>query len=294
MICVTGASGTVSSEVIRQLESAKAAFRAAYFSTKKAEAARARGIEAIVIDFNRSETLRAAFQRCDKVFLLGPNALNQTELELNAVEAAKAVDVRHIVKQSVMGAAEEEYSLAKVHRPVEKAIESSGLAWTFLRPNSFMQNAVTFMANTIRAESALYSASGQAKISHVDVRDIAAVAVKTLAERNHEGKAYTLTGPEALTNDEYATELSKVLGRPISHVSLSPSDLKSGMLAEGMPEELADRMLDLERYFREDRASRITDDIKRVTERDPRRFAEYAREAAATGVWDVGTEQVSE
>ena len=60
--------------------------------------------------------------------------------------------MRHIVKQSVMGAAEEAYSLAKVHRPVEKAIESSGLAWTFLRPNSFMQNVVTFMSETIKAE----------------------------------------------------------------------------------------------------------------------------------------------
>ena len=126
MICVTGASGTLSSEVIRQLELTKAPFRAAYFSNKGAEAARARGIKAVIIDYNRPDTLRAAFQGCDKLFLLGPNALNQTQLELNAVDAAKAVDVRHIVKQSVMGAAEDSYSLAKVHRPVEKAIESSG------------------------------------------------------------------------------------------------------------------------------------------------------------------------
>ncbi len=287
MICVTGASGTLSSEVIGQLEAAKAPLRAAYFSSKRAEAARARGINAVIINYNRPETLRAAFQGCDKLFLLGPNALNQTQLELNAVEAANAAGVRHIVKQSVMGAAEEAYSLAKIHRPVEKAIESSGLAWTFLRPSSFMQNAVTFMGETIRAESAFFSASGEAKVSHVDVRDIAAVAVQALVEPNHEGKAYTLTGPEALTYDEVATELSQVLGRPISHVSLPPSDLRSAMLAEGMPEELADRMLDLERYFREDRASRITNDVKQVTERDPRRFAQYAREMAATGVWEV-------
>ena len=127
MICVTGAGGTVGSEVIKQLESAKAQFRAAYFSNEKAEAARARGIDAVIIDYNRPETLRAAFQGCDKLFLLGPNALNQTQLELNAVEAAKAVGVRHIVKQSVMGADEETFGLATVHRPVEKAIESSGL-----------------------------------------------------------------------------------------------------------------------------------------------------------------------
>jgi len=282
MICVTGAGGTVGSELMKQLESANAPFRAAYFSKEKAEAARARGIDAMVIDYNYPETLRAAFQGCDKLFLLGPNALNQTQLELNAVEAAKAVGVRHIVKQSVLGADEEAFALAKVHRPVEKAIESSGIAWTFLRPNSFMQNVVTYMGDTIKAEAAFYSASGKAKISHVDVRDIAAIAVKALIESNHEGKAYTLTGPEALTYDELASELAKVLGRSISHISLSPSDLKNGMLAEGMPEEIADRMLDLERYYREDQASRITNDIKQVTGRDPNRFAQYARDCASS------------
>lgn len=293
MICVTGAGGTVGGEVMRQLESAKAELRAAYFSTRKAEAARARGIDAVIIDYNRPETLRAAFQGCDKLFLLGPNALNQTQLELNAVQAAKGAGVRLIVKQSVLGAGEENYSLAKAHRPVEKAIESSGMEWTFLRPNSFMQNAVTFAGKTIKSESAFYSASGQARISHVDVRDIAAVAVQALTKPSHEKRTYTLTGPESLTYDELAAELSKVLRRPISHVSLSPVELKNGMLAEGLPEELADRMLDLERYFREDRASLITNDIKQVTGRDPRRFAEYARETAATGAWDVEAPQVA-
>ncbi|MGH7491087.1 MAG: hypothetical protein ACREOO_01700 [bacterium] len=91
MICVTGAHGTLSSEVIGQLESAKAPLRAAHFSSKRAEAARMRGIEAVIIDYNRLAALRAAFQGCDKLFLLGPNALNQTQLELNAVETAKAL-----------------------------------------------------------------------------------------------------------------------------------------------------------------------------------------------------------
>jgi len=284
MICITGATGTLSREVIRQLEP-KAPFRAAYFSATAAETGRARGIDAVLIDYNQPRTLRAAFQGCDTVFLLGPNALNQVELELNAVDAAKAAGVRHIVKQSVLGAAEESYSLANIHRPVEKAIEGSGLAWTFLRPNSFMQNTATFMAQTIKAEGAFYTASGQARISHVDVRDIAAVAVAALTAPGHEGKIYTLCGPEALTYDDIADELSKALGRDIHHISLPAADMKAGMLAEGMPGAIADRMLDLERYFREDCASRVTDDVLRVTGRAPRRFAEYARETAETGVW---------
>jgi uncharacterized protein YbjT (DUF2867 family) len=278
MICITGAGGTVGREVIQQLELARVEFRAAYFSKEKVDAALANGLDAVIIDYNRPETLRAAFQGCDRLFLLGPNALNQTQLELNAVEAAKAVGVQHIVKQSVMGAEDEAFSLALIHRPVEQAIEASGMAWTFLRPNSFMQNVVTFMSETIKAESVFFSASGEAKIAHVDVRDIAAVAVKALTEPTHAGQAYTLTGPEAMSYDELAQELSAVLGRSISHISLSPEDLKHGMLAEGMPEAIADRMLDLERYYREDQASRITHDIQQVTGQEPRRFAQYIRD----------------
>lgn len=282
MICITGAGGTVGREVVKQLELAKVPFRVAYFSKEKVEAALAKGIDAVIIDYNQPETLRTAFQGCDKLFLLGPNALNQMQLELNAVEAAKAVGVQHIVKQSVMGAEDEAFSLALLHRPVEKAIESSGMAWTFLRASSFMQNVVTFMSETIRAESAFYSASGEAKIAHVDVRDIAAVAVKALTEPTHAGQAYTLTGPEAITYDDLAQELSALLGRSISHISLPPEDLKHGMLAEGMPEAIADRMLDLERYYREGQANHITNDIKQVTGHEPRRFAQYLRDYASS------------
>ena len=282
MICITGAGGTVGKEVVKQLELAKVPFRVAYFSKEKMEAALAKGMDAVTIDYNRPDTLREAFQGCEKLFLLGPNALNQTQLELNAVEAAKAVGIKYIVKQSVMGSEAKDFSLALVHRPVEKAIEASGLEWTFLRPNSFMQNVITFMAETIKAESAFYSASDQGKIAHVDVRDIAAVAVKALTESEpiHFGQAYTLTGSEALTYDDLADELSKVLGRSISHISLSPEDLKHGMLAEGMPEAIAERMLDLERYYREDKASRITNDIKQVTGQAPIRFAQYISDYA--------------
>ena len=123
--------------------------------------------------------------------------------------------------------------------------------------------------------------------SATDVRDIAAVAVTALATEGHEGQSYALSGPEALTYDEVADELSEAIGRVIRHVSLPAADLRTGMLAEGMPAAIADRMLDLERYFLEDRASTVTDDVKRVTGRVPRRFADYVRDTVATGVWNA-------
>ncbi|MCI0587479.1 MAG: SDR family oxidoreductase [Planctomycetes bacterium] len=270
----------VGGEVLRQLQSARVPFRAAYFSKGKAEAARARDIEAVLLDYGRRETLEAAFKGCDVLFLLGPTDPNQTRLELNAVEAAKEAGLRRIVKLSVLGADEEAFGFARVHRPVEKAIESSGLAWTFLRPNSFMQDVERFRGGTIRAEGAFHTASGDARISHVDVRDIAAVAVKALTGPGHERKAYTLTGPEALTNDDLAGELTRALGRPIRHVRISPADMRAGMLAEGMAEPIVDMLIDLERYYREDGASRVANDIRQVTGRDAGRFASYARECA--------------
>jgi uncharacterized protein YbjT (DUF2867 family) len=280
MICVTGAGGTLGSELVRQLAAAKARYRVAHFSKEKAEADRAKGVDATVIDYARPATLRPAFEGCDELFLLGPTTENQTQLEVAGVEAAKAAGVRHVVKQSVIGAEGEDYSFAKIHRPVEKALESSGLAWTFLRPNNFMQNVVTFLAPTIRAEGRIYSACGQARISHVDVRDIAAVALEALTEPGHAGKSYALTGPEPLTYDEVARLLSDALGRPIQHVVLSPEAMKEGMLGAGTPARVTDWLLDLERYFREGRASRVTGDVERVTGRKPRRFADSARDFA--------------
>jgi uncharacterized protein YbjT (DUF2867 family) len=280
MICITGAGGTLGSEVLAQLKAAGAPIRAAFHSDDKAESARAQGVDAALIDFEDPGSLREAFAGCESLFLLGHNAVDQTELELAAVDAARSVGVRHIVKQSVLGAQKEDYSLARVHRPVERAIEASGMAWTFLRPNSFMQNVMTFMSPTIRGESAFYSASGEARISHVDVRDIAAVAVQALLHPGHTGHAYTLTGPDAFSYDEFAEALSSAIGRTVTHVDVPPNELRYGMTDMGMPDEIADRLLNLERYFRSGEAGLVTDDIERVTGRAPRRFADYAREVA--------------
>ena len=121
------------------------------------------------------------------MFLLAQR-VNQTELELNAVDAARAAGVRHIVKQSVMGAAEEAYSLANIHRPVEKAIERSGMAWTFLQAEQLHAERRHLHGADDQGGKRFYSASGQARISHVD-RDIAAVAVAALTRPGHEERS---------------------------------------------------------------------------------------------------------
>jgi uncharacterized protein YbjT (DUF2867 family) len=280
VILVTGASGTLGSEVVRGLRAAQIPFRAAYHSAPKAEAAQAQGIDALTLDFEHPETLEKAFSGVIRLFLLGPPVPDQTRLELNAVNAAEAAGVRHVVKLSTIGAEDETFLIGRVHRQSEKALEASGMAWTFLRANAFMQNALTQMGETIRRENSFYSSSADGKVSHIDARDIAAVAVRVLTEPGHEGQAYDLTGPEALTYDAYAHELSSALGRTITHVNLSPEVLEQNLLAEGLPEHFVAWLTDLERYYREGSASLITDTVERLTGRPPTPFAQFARDHA--------------
>lgn len=280
MILVLGAGGTVGSEVVRQLKDAGASFRAGYSSEAKAAEARKSGIDAVVAGFEDASSLRAAMNGIDKVFLVAGGAPNQTELEINVVNAAKAAGVKRFVKLSVWGAEGEAFSFAHVHRPVERAIEASGMAWTHVRPNGFFQNTINYMP-TIKSEGKLYQPAGDTKISHIDVRDIAAVIVKVLTESGHEGKAYTLSGPEALTYGDIAAKLSAATGKDVTYVDVPAEGFRQAMIGAGMPPAYADAYLDLLRYYREGHASKVTDDVRRVTGRAPRSFDQFASENAA-------------
>ncbi|MGH6630081.1 MAG: SDR family oxidoreductase [Burkholderiales bacterium] len=281
MILVTGAGGTVGSEVLKQLRQRGAAVRAGFHSPKKAEQVRAQGVDAVVLDFADRASIAAALKGADKVFLLGATAPNQAELEINVVEEAKKAGVGHIVKLSVLDATGEKFALARWHRAVEKEIERSGLAYTFLRPNEFMQNFVNYYAGTIQSQGAFYFPARDSRVSLVDVRDIAAVAVEALTRPGHEGKAYDLTGLEPLSNAELAEKLSAALGAPVKYVDVPPEVFKQGALASGTPEFYADMLLDLYRFYIEGGAQHVSGDVEKVTGRKPRTFDDFARDHAA-------------
>ncbi len=281
MILVTGAGGTVGSEVLKQLRERGAAMRAGFHTPRKAEQARAQGMDAVVLDFADRASITAALKGADKVFLLGATAPNQPELEINVVEEAKKAGVGHIVKLSVLDSVGEKFTFARWHRAVEKEMEGSGLACTFLRPNCFMQNFVTFYADSIKSQGAFYLPERDARVSHVDVRDVAAVAVEAFTRPGHEGRAYELTGPEALSNAELAAKLSAALGTPVKYVDLPPDTFKQSMLAYGMPEYYADALVDLAHFFIAGGAQHLSGDVEKVTGRKPRTFDDFAREYAA-------------
>jgi len=167
-----------------------------------------------------------------------------------------------------------------VHRAVERAIESSGLAYTFLRANGFMQNFLNHMAASIRA-GAISQPAGTAAISHVDVRDIAAVAARAFTQPGHAGRAYDLSGPEGLSYARAAEVLAAETGHPVKYVALSDAEAASQMVASGMPEFYAEVLVDLNRYYRTGAGSRVSSHTRDVLGRPARSFEQFVAEHRA-------------
>ena len=159
-------------------------------------------VDLVTFDYTRPETFADAFKDVDKLFLLTPISPNMGSHSSNLVNAAKQNGIKYIVKLSVMGAdAEPGITIGRLHRQEEKIIEGSGIPYSFLRPGAFMQNFVNYFGETIKNQNAFYFPAGEGKVSFVDVRDIASVAVVFLTRNDtkYENKAYGITGQEALS-----------------------------------------------------------------------------------------------
>jgi uncharacterized protein YbjT (DUF2867 family) len=274
MILITGAGGNVGREVLKQITQTGARIRAAFQSPGKA--AVPDGVEIAIVDFNRSDTLKAALKDVDRVFLVGPPTAELPALERKAVDVIAQSGVQQIVKLSAMGG--RGATFPRQHTESEDYIRSSGVPYTFLRPNGFMQNIVNYNAPTINAQNAFYGSEGDGRVSQIDIRDVAAVAVKVLTENGRLGKTYTLTGAEALNNTEIARVLSDVLGREIRFINLPPAELKKALLSAGMAEWSADAILDLQRFYREDKAATVTRDVEEILGRKPTGFGKFVED----------------
>lgn len=277
MILITGASGNVGREVLKQALVVGLKIRATFQSADVAAKAPA-GLEGVIMDYAKPETIRPALHGVEKIFLVGPPVRDLPALEANFVKEVRAAGRRHIVKLSALGGRESMFPSG--HRDSEENIEASGLPYTFLRPNGFMQNLVNYNAGTIRSQNAFYGCQGNGAVSVVDIRDIAAVAVIVLAATGHEGKSYSLTGGEALSNWQVAEKISGVAGRKISYVDLPPAEFKKAVLSAGIPEWSADALLDLQRFYREGKATPVSDDVERLTGRKPIAFDQFAHDYA--------------
>jgi uncharacterized protein YbjT (DUF2867 family) len=281
-ILVTGATGNVGSQVVKQLSSFSGIVRAAVQSKNRADDIKNTKAELVEMNFNNSETIEAAFKGIQKLFLLTPFVPDMVEMSKNLIREAKKADVNHIVKQSAFGSdLEDGITMNKLHRQVEEAIESSGINYTFLRPMSFMQNYLG-LSNSIKSQGVFYAPLIDSRTSFVDLRDIAAVAVEALTKSGHENKAYNITGPEAVSNYDIANILSKTTGRKITYVNISDDDARKGMKENGMQEWTINALMELYNFQKAGKASHVSLDVERVTNRKPISFEQFAKDYSET------------
>ncbi len=227
-------------------------------------------------DFFRPETYGPLFKGISELFLLTPLVPQMVELTAEILQAAKRSQIRKIVRLSALGSDKNSSSsIFRWHAECEGLIEESGIAYTILRPNAFMQNFAKYYSPMIKARGALFLPANGARVSFVNAKDVAAVAQRCLSEKEHDGAILDLTGQEALSFQEAASLIGHVMNRPISYSSISQEIAREAMIENGTPSWRADILLGLYRHYRAGEAEMISQAIEKVLGRQPSTFKDF-------------------
>jgi len=276
MLLITGATGNVGSELVKDLTAAGVTPRVLVRDASKAPA----GTQGVVGDFSDPDSLKRALDGVDTAFLLAPFLPTMVDLQAAFIAAAKEAGVKHIVKLSAMGTgADAPVALLRWHASAEAVLKESGIAWTCIQPNGFMQNLLG-MANLIKTQGIIPAPAADARISHIDIRDIAASIASTLTSTGHEGKTYVLSGPAAITYDEMAADVSAAIGRAVSYVPITSEQFVGSLTSMGMPAWMADGLDELYAFYRTGAGSKVTADVEQLTGRPAIPFAQFAKDFA--------------
>ncbi|WP_093498302.1 SDR family NAD(P)-dependent oxidoreductase [Streptomyces sp. Ag109_O5-10] len=276
MILVTGATGTIGRDVVRQLAARGAKVRA--LTRDPARATVPAGVEVVRGDLADPASLAAASAGATAAFLLRPPGPDAGE-DAALVAAAREAGVERLVKLSAIATGEAASGpSAQWHVAGERAVRESGLAWTVLRPSSFASNTLTWL-KALRAGEPVPNMTGDGASGVIDPRDIAEVAVRALLDAGHSGRTYTLTGPEAITVPGQAAALAEVLGRPVPTRDLSPDETRDFLrTAWGMEGGRADGVLTGLAFVRSGGNAVVTEDVREVLGRPARTFREWAED----------------
>ncbi len=277
-ILITGAAGTVGAHLLRELGATNAPAAA---MSSRVDAALG-GVELRHGDFNDRASLERAFAGVHTLFLLLPIVPHKQSLARNAIAAAQAAGVRHIVRSSGIGAdPASAYALMKMQGEIDALVAASGIDYTLLRPAGFMQNTLTYQLQQVRSGT-IYLAHADARQPLIDARDIAAAAARILLEpAPHAGRSYALTGGEALSEHDVAAHLAQAIGRDIRYVPVSFEQANEALRAIGMPPLLIEWMDSLNRYICAGEGTEVSADIPALLGRAPITFAQFAGDHAA-------------
>jgi uncharacterized protein YbjT (DUF2867 family) len=283
-ILVTGATGHVGQEVVRLLSAQHCHVIAAVRDPIEAQKILGGEAHCVLFDFTNPDTFVGALMGITKIFLVRPPAIADVHKITPALNAAHQAGVKQIVFLSILGAGHNRFV---PHYAIERAIEQLNIPAVFLRTSFFMQNLNTTHRDDILLEHRLFLPAGHGKTSFIDVRDIAAVAVKILSAEKHDNSskeelssnyAYNLTGGEALTYHEVATIFTAVLERPIHYENPTLCRFIWQMLEQGLSLSFILVMAGIYATVRCGLADTVTGDVQQLLDRPPITMRQYVRD----------------
>jgi uncharacterized protein YbjT (DUF2867 family) len=281
MILVTGATGNVGSAVVAELRAKGEAVRAFVRSERRARERLPAGVEFSVGDFEDSASIVRALEAVDAVFLSSADQPNKMQHESAVIDAAAARGVRRIVKTSTVGA-EKGSALPPFdwHGRIEEHLHASGIASVILQSSFYMTNLLA-SADPIRQTGKLFAPLAGAEIAMIDPQDTGSVGAITLTTDRYDGQTLNLTGPEAITYEQVADELSVATGRAVEFVNISDEAARQTFIDMGLPDWLVTHFDHLFPLLRSRVVAMPTDTVRAVTGREARSFAKWARDHAA-------------
>jgi uncharacterized protein YbjT (DUF2867 family) len=280
-ILVTGATGQVGGAIVEELVRRGDRVRAMVRTEEQAPGLTVRGVETVVADLERPETLPGALEGVGRAFLMSRDDPRQPEMEAAFVGAAAQAGIGRIVKLSASGAAPDSpVALMRRHAHAERALERSGLGYTILRPQLYMQNLLRFCP-TIAAEGKFAAPMGARRFALVDVRDAARVAASALTGEAHAGATYVVSGPEALSYGEAAQAIGEAIGKEVAYEPAEPRAYRDYLVAgRDLPPWRAEELAFIASAYGGSNGELVTDVVRRVGGGEPRNFAQFVRGCA--------------
>ncbi|OGU56480.1 MAG: hypothetical protein A2V66_05800 [Ignavibacteria bacterium RBG_13_36_8] len=276
-ILAIGASGTVCLEVIKKLSEKGINVRVGSKNPEKAKAMGLKNVDIFPFDYSKQETFEQIFEGIEKWFLVSPSpAYKLHETVFKVIDEAKKKGVKQVVNVSMMG-------INKADHPfwlIEDYIASKGFDFSVLRPNCYMQHFNDFLRGCFKEECMIKVPAGNSKVSFVDMRDVAEVAVQLITGESQKNKTYSLTGDKAYNLQEVAQIFSEVLGREIKYLSISNEEYEEILVDLGFSDPAIQEAFLLCDQVKNGLNSIVTSDIFNLLGREPTTIKQFAADYA--------------
>jgi uncharacterized protein YbjT (DUF2867 family) len=280
IVLLTGATGTSGWALLRLLEAKGVAVQAMRRGERDVSRLVLTAATPMAADFENADSLRAALSGVRSAYLVTPSSSETEAQQIRFAEAAAEACVGHLVKLSQFAAdGSSPVRFLSYHAAVERRIRDLGIGYTFLRPNLFFSGFLAFR-KTIAEEGQFFAPIGDARVSAVDVRDIAAVAAAALTEPGHMGMTYTISGPAAITHHDVARAILGAIGRDVRFVDVPPEAFAAALRGVGVPPWQADGLVEDYAHYARGEVAEVTTTVRDLTGEGPRDIAGFARDHA--------------